>query len=90
MLYDVFAYILILEGLATAAYLFTRAWHNRGDWGTFVNLIVGAICGLYISAVYISVGPNSLSTALTIGVYIRPALMLLLLLPSMIVWRAKI
>jgi hypothetical protein len=89
-LYDIFAGMAILAGVVSSTFLTVRAFANRKNRSLFVNLLVLALCGFWVAGVYIFTLGSAMTTTLTIGVYIRPAIILLLLIPSLIVWDLKI
>jgi hypothetical protein len=90
MIYDIFSFWIILSGLGSFLFLSSRAWANRKHHAISLNLFVLALCGLYLAGVYSIMGFDTQVEKLTLGVYIRPVLLLYLLIPSLNVYRVKL
>lgn len=85
MLYTIFAICIILVGVFSSAFLMKRAIVYRKSMVLSVNLFVLSLCNLWVSGVYSSTLFGAIEVpVLTIGVYIRPAMIFLLLIPSLI------
>ena len=89
MIYDIFAFTIIFAGLGSFIFLLSRAIFYRKQPTLFVNLFILALCGLYVSIVYILMGFSIRVENMTIGVYIRPVLILFLVIPSFNIYRMK-
>ena len=89
-IYDIFAVTAVFIGLHSGVFLLRRAWANRKSVFWIINLGCLAITCLYLAVIYAWTITTGVNQTLTIGVYIRPAVIILLLIPSEIVRRMRI
>ena len=90
-MYTVFAASIVLVGAVSSAFLMRRAFLYRKNMVFSVNLFFLSLCNLYVAGVYSSTLFGAIEVpVLTIGTYIRPAMIFLLLIPSLIVKGVKL
>jgi hypothetical protein len=89
-LYNFFASAIIILGFGSFMFLTRRAIANWQRPSVFVNLLTLGLCGLYLAVLYIVMGFDMQVEKMTIGVYVRPVLILFLTIPSLNVYRVKL
>jgi len=89
-LYNFFAGAIVVLGFGSFAFLSRRAMANWQHPSVFINLLTLGLCGLYLAVLYLGMGFDMQVENMTIGVYIRPVLILFLTIPSLNVYRVKL
>jgi len=94
MIYDIFAFLVILIGSYTGCSMIIMALKFSRDRFLFVNLFILALANFWMATVYAlaqtGVIPAAPLTSLTLGLYVRPAIIFLLLIPYAIIRRVRL
>ena len=91
-IHDALPLFIIFVGLFGGFYILTRAKKMKHDWVLELNFIVLGCINLYVGVVYLLVLLGIIDSIPTseLALFMRPANLLLLVLPLLISWRMGI
>lgn len=89
-IYDAFAVVASIWGVASGIYYFTRIKKFKDNRTASVILMLWGMASIYIGIVYFVSIFEFQTMNLVIGIYLRPAIMLILSLPALFLMSVRI
>jgi hypothetical protein len=90
IVYDIFAFCVSLFGIGGGVYLIWRGHKNKYEWFLKILIILLGCSQFFVGVVYLLSLIDVIQVGTNLGVFIRPSLIFLLLLPNLIIHEARI